>query len=411
MLNDRILDGNGDCVATVDIGAYEFARPSTLSFSASSLSFADQDVGSTSAALSSTITSTGSVPVSVCGFLVAGDFGQINTCGASIGPKGTCAVNASFTPTSHGLRSGFLQLITNDAGSPQSVSLSGKGVLPGTVLSTTALNFPAQLVGTASAPQSVILSNPADRQLNLLQVGTTGDFSQSNTCGQTVAPLANCSFSITFTPTSSTTRTGSLIITDNASGSPHVVAFTGNGADFSLAAALGGSTAATVMAGNTATYNLQVSPLNGFAGTVALTCTGAPSLATCSSVPGTVTLNGSSSTSFQVKVTTVAPSNSAPSPVLPDLPGTYMQQSTLPMLLALVLFALPRTLTRAPSCKMSFTYALGLACIVSIAACGSGSNTSTHPGTPAGTFALTITASSGGVSHTQSRTHRSLGST
>lgn len=212
MLNDRILDGNGDCVATVDIGAYEFARPSTLSFSASSLSFADQDVGSTSAALSSTITGTGSVPVSVCGFLVAGDFGQINTCGASIGPKGTCAVNASFTPTSHGLRSGFLQLITNDAGSPQSVSLSGKGVLRGTVLSTTALNFPAQLVGTASAPQSVILSNPADGQLNLLQVGTTGDFSQSNTCGQTVAPLANCSFSITFTPTSSTTRTGSLII-------------------------------------------------------------------------------------------------------------------------------------------------------------------------------------------------------
>lgn len=39
------------------------------------------------------------------------------------------------------------------------------------------------------------------------------------------------------------------------------------------------------MAGQTATYNLQVTPSNGFAGTVSLSCTGAPMSALCSVSP------------------------------------------------------------------------------------------------------------------------------
>src|SRR5262249_7128606 len=151
--DDRILDGNADCVATVDMGAYEFARPSVLTLSPASLSFADQAVGSTSAALSSTITNTAPTPITVCGFSVTVDFSQTNTCGSSIASKATCSVSVSFTPTSHGARSGFLQLITNDAGSPQSIILSGKGVLPSLALSTGALSFLAQQVGTMSGPQ------------------------------------------------------------------------------------------------------------------------------------------------------------------------------------------------------------------------------------------------------------------
>jgi len=272
--NDRILDGNGDCTATVDMGAYEFARPSVLTFSPVNLSFADQDVGSTSAMLSSKITNTAAAPSTVCGFAISGDFSKVNTCGSSIAAEGTCAVNVSFTPTAHGTRSGILQLITNDAGSPQSIILSGKGVLPTVALSAGALSFAAQQVGTTSAPQSIILSNTGDGPLSIINVTIAGDFTQTNTCSNTVAPLANCSLTITYAPTASGSRTGSLTIADNATGSPHVVTLTGTATDFALASVPGSSTAATVMAGNTANYSLQVSPLNGFMGTVGLVCTG-----------------------------------------------------------------------------------------------------------------------------------------
>jgi hypothetical protein len=56
-----------------------------------------------------------------------------------------------------------------------------------------------------------------------------GDFAQTNTCGSSVAAAANCTISVTFTPSASGTRTASLSITDNASGSPQTVSPTGTG--------------------------------------------------------------------------------------------------------------------------------------------------------------------------------------
>src|SRR5262249_182175 len=81
--NSRILDGNGDCVGRVEMGAYEFARPSSFTLNPVNLLFPDQLVGSTSAALSSTITNAASTPSTVCGIAISGDFSQTNTCGSA----------------------------------------------------------------------------------------------------------------------------------------------------------------------------------------------------------------------------------------------------------------------------------------------------------------------------------------
>jgi hypothetical protein len=48
-------------------------------------------------------------------------------------------------------------------------------------------------------------------------------------CGGSLAPLATCSINITFTPTATGGRVGSVSVTDNASGSPHVVSLSGTG--------------------------------------------------------------------------------------------------------------------------------------------------------------------------------------
>jgi hypothetical protein len=404
--NDRILDGKGKCTATVDLGAYEFARSSVLSLSPAILSFADQDIGSTSAILSSKITNTASTPLTVCHFSISGDFSQMNTCGSAIPSKGTCAVNVSFTPRVHGARSGFLQVITNDAGSPQSISLSGKGVLPSVALSTAALSFTAQAVGTASASQSITLTNTGDGRLSISNVAVTGDFSESDTCGNAVAPLATCAYRVTFAPSASGNRTGSLTISDNAGGSPHAIALTGSATDFALAAAPGGSTTATVSAGNTATYSLQVSPLNGFTGTVTLTCAGAPLLATCTVVPTSAAVNGSLPATFQATAGTVAPSMTAFRTLPGNWPPLPHQWWVVPLPLALLLLTLRASFTaRALGRKINIVYSLALVSVLFMSACGGSSSSIVHmPGTPKGNYTLTVTGSSGGVSRTQNLT-------
>ena len=400
--NDRILDGKGLCTATVDMGAYEFARPSVLTLFPVSLAFADQNVGSTSAALSSTITNTASTATIVCGFSVTGDFSQTNTCASSIAAKGSCAVNVDFSPTAQGVRSGLLQIITNDAASPQTVILSGKGVAPAVALSTAALNFSAQQVGTTSSSQGITLNNTGDGTLIIANVALSGDFSRSDNCGNSVAPGTSCTFSVTFAPTLSGNRIGSLTITDNAPGSPRAVALAGNATDFSLAAATSGSTSATVTAGSTATYNLQISGVNGFAGTVALACTGAPSLAVCTASPATVTASGSASP-FTISVTTTAASVIVPRMTTPRMPpfGFLLVVLLLFCVFALVLSlaGLTNPLLWWRSAFASYLAILLVALVWAGGCGGSGSSGPKNPGTPKGNYTLTVTASSNAVSH------------
>jgi hypothetical protein len=77
----------------------------------------------------------------------------------------------------------------------------------------------------------VTLTNSGGTTLNITSIALTGanaaDFAQTNTCGSSVAGGANCTISVTFTPSASGSRTASLSITDNASGSPQTVGLCG----------------------------------------------------------------------------------------------------------------------------------------------------------------------------------------
>jgi arylsulfate sulfotransferase len=62
-----------------------------------------------------------------------------------------------------------------------------------------------------------------------------GDFNNSNTCNAAViSPNGTCSINITFVPTASGTRTETITLTDNASGSPQVINVTGTANAISL---------------------------------------------------------------------------------------------------------------------------------------------------------------------------------
>ena len=108
-----------------------------------------------------------------------------------------------------------------------------KGSGPVVTLSPTSLTFASTAVGGTSAGKNVTLTNTGTGTLNISSVATSGDFgiiTSAKPCGTTLAAGKNCKIDVTFSPTQTGTRTGSLTITDNAGGSPQTVPLTGTGA-------------------------------------------------------------------------------------------------------------------------------------------------------------------------------------
>ncbi|MBC3839933.1 choice-of-anchor D domain-containing protein [Streptacidiphilus sp. 4-A2] len=100
---------------------------------------------------------------------------------------------------------------------------------PSLSASTSSLTFAGQTVGSSSATQTVSVSNGGSAAAAIGSVTATGDFSQSNTCGSSLAAGASCTVSVTFTPTAAGTRTGTLSVASNDPASPLTVPLTGTG--------------------------------------------------------------------------------------------------------------------------------------------------------------------------------------
>src|SRR5256884_401020 len=274
----------------------EFFGPSgpapVASLSPTSLTFASQSVGTASAAPTVTLSNTGTATLTISSIVASGDFAETDNCGGSLASGGHGSISVTFTPTASGARTGSSSVTDSASGSPQTVGLTGTGAAPTTTasLSPTSLTFASQTVGTTSAAQTVTLSNTGTATLAISTILASGDFAQTNNCGGSLAVGGNCAINVTFSPTASGTRTGSLRATDNTSGSPQTVSLTGAGssiaADFSLSVA---PTSGTITAGQSATFTLNVTPSGGFNQAVNLTCGGAPQAATCPISPAAVT--------------------------------------------------------------------------------------------------------------------------
>jgi len=66
----------------------------------------------------------------------------------------------------------------------------------------------------------VILTDSGTGILDIASIAASANFGQTNTCGPTLAPRANCTISVTFTPNTAGKLNGTLSLTDNASDSP-----------------------------------------------------------------------------------------------------------------------------------------------------------------------------------------------
>ena len=262
-------NGDSNFASSTSSGVSQLVQGAIAQVSPTNLNFGNQTVGFVSTAQIVTLKNTGNIALTITSIGTSGDFAQSNNCGASLSAGSSCGISVTFKPTTTGTRSGSLSITDNAPNSPQTVSLTGTGVLPAVTLSPTSLTFPPQLVGTTSKAQIVTLKNTGLGILKITKGTLTGPFRETTTCGATVNPGSSCTISVTFKPTKIGPASGSISITDNAPSSPQTISLQGTGTDVQLTPAslnFGNQTVGTTSARKIITLTNK--------GTVALTISG-----------------------------------------------------------------------------------------------------------------------------------------
>jgi hypothetical protein len=111
------------------------------------------------------------------------------------------------------------------------------GGMPSVCVSPSALTFSAQAATTTSSAMNLTLTNEGGAALAVTSIAASGPFAETNTCGSSVAAGANCSISVTFSPTQAGQLSGSVTVTDNAGGASsatQTAELQGIGTDFAL---------------------------------------------------------------------------------------------------------------------------------------------------------------------------------
>jgi hypothetical protein len=401
---------------------------SSLVVAPANLGFQAQTLKMPSAASVVTLSNPGTTAVQISSVSVVGpnngDFLQTNNCPATLNPGAGCQASVIFQPVAGGARTASLSFADSAAGSPQIVTLSGTGLVPAVTLSPGSLSFALQLAGTSSAAASSTLLNAGNGGLVISSLGLSGanatEFSATQNCGAMLAPGASCAVSVVFQPQpgQAGAAAATLSINDNALDSPETIALAGSVDDFSLTASTSGNVTAAVSAGATANYGLQINSLNGFAGSVALSCSGAPAQASCSVSPSPMAVSGTGAVPFSVSVSTQQAVAAAPGAPMGTKwihwpPGVASGESIsleiVVLVLAVLCAAAFRRLRAWARLAVASVYIFVLLAAVALTSCGSassGTQTSLQPGTPTGTYMLTVTGTftPGGATQAVSRT-------
>jgi hypothetical protein len=180
----QIADNAWNTPQTINLTGTGATPSAAASLTPGTLTFGNQYLGSPSSSQTVTLSSTGSIPLTVTSISLtgaqAGDFSQTNNCGSSVNNGFSCQVTVSFAPTATGGRSATLSIADSASNTPQGVALSGTGANRGIGLSPD--SNPTTATVTAGQTASYSLS-----------IGGAG-MSGSATLACTGAPIgASCS--------------------------------------------------------------------------------------------------------------------------------------------------------------------------------------------------------------------------
>ncbi len=387
-------------------------QPGAFSLSPASLNFPQQQPGVASPPQTVLVTNAGGAPMANIGLQITGPATAsysipATTCGALLNAGGSCAVQVVFTPNATGPIAAMLAISSSTPGIMAAyVPLNGVGLLPNGLEATPALvQFPTAAVGQSAPPQFVTISNASSYAVAPVSLTASGPFSiAQSTCTGVLNPGSTCTASVVFQPTAAGAATGLLTVSSTAVAAPATAALTGAG--FSFTVTPSGPTAQTVTSGQQGDYKLVITP-TGAQGTFSFQCGTLPSNALCLFNPGAETLNDGVQGNVEVEIYTGS------SGIAQARPASRFPPAGLPAsALALALCLVPLGLRRRR--RAFLAVALAAALIAGLSSCtsaiggvvgsgGSGGQSSSG-GTPAGTYTIPVTVTSGGLSQTVSLT-------
>ncbi|WP_160331251.1 beta strand repeat-containing protein [Burkholderia cenocepacia] len=170
----------------------------SVQFDPGSIAFADQKIGTTSAAQTVTLANTGNTDVALTPFDVSGPFSATSNCGLKVAAATSCTYSVTYTASAMGSESG--QLLVKTSAGDQKVQLSGFGLQTSDSASLGSLAF-RQPVATVSDPKSVTLTNTGNTAVAINAVSVAGaPYSVSHNCPASLAVGGSCVANITFAP-------------------------------------------------------------------------------------------------------------------------------------------------------------------------------------------------------------------
>ncbi len=313
--------------------------------------------------------------------------------------------NAYYTSFFNGTSGGVLARLNNQAPKlPNDNALDYLGFSVGGVIPLLNQTNPKPTAPTP-LPSSTVLSssaNTADEKqqftltaavTGLNPTGTVSFVSGGTTLGTGAAVNGVATFSASFA------AAGSYAVTANYAGDGNNLPSSSNpvtimiaAPDFTVAAT---PASGSVSPGQSTTFTLKVSSVAGYSGTVKFSCGALPSLAACSFAPASVTPSGSA-VSSTLTVTTAAAS-ALLSPERPFGPSSpWIPAGGLAMAGVMGLAFVPGKMRRWNRQLRLLSWGFLLASLsLAIVGCGGGNSTPSNPGTPAGTYSISVSASDG----------------
>ncbi len=220
--------------ATATRTATPTATPTTSMSVTASLAFGDVAVGQT-VAKNLTVRNTGRTNSLAISGAASSDPAEYalsgaGTCGAipvTLAPLKSCTLAVAFTPNAAGAHSATLTVDDNAASSPQTVGLSGTGIVDLTI-SKSSLVFGSEKFGVKTT-KSFAVTNHQTQPVSLSETFSginAADFSiTGGTCTTTLAARKECSIIVTFTPGALGTESATLSVSDSPDPlSPYTVA-------------------------------------------------------------------------------------------------------------------------------------------------------------------------------------------
>lgn len=207
-----------------------------LTFTPTSLSFASQLTGTSSAAKVVTVTNSSASSVTINSVSASGDYSAVASgatpCsnGLALAATHTCTFSVTFKPSVNGTIPGAVWIADSSAQNPQVLSVTGKGVVS-VSLSPSTLNFGTVSKNTVSAPKTItVTNNNQSTAVSITGIAVSGDYKfAAGTCTGSVAAKSKCTFTVSFAPLATGLINGVVSVSYASGGSPEVVNLSGTG--------------------------------------------------------------------------------------------------------------------------------------------------------------------------------------